>query len=63
MRLPGREASADRGPVEGGPPSGFCSAPEHNAQTLFAALKRGEARAPAETAVRLGLDPGGSGGG
>ena len=52
---PGCEVMIEPPPDHGGPPSGFCSAPEHNAHSLYQAMRRGECDVEPETAARLGL--------
>ncbi len=54
---PGCENVVSSDPQHGGPPSGYCDLPEHNAHTMFLALKRGEGNPPPDTAARLGLRP------
>jgi hypothetical protein len=52
---PGCEAAVEPAPDRGGPPSRFCSFPEHNAYSLFRAFQRGEGDVAPDTAARLGL--------
>lgn len=55
---PGCDVVPENGPERSGPPPGYCESPEHNAQSAFRAMQRGEGDASADTAARLGLEQG-----
>ena len=53
--FPGCENAIAPAPEPGGPPSGYCDDPDHNAHSVYWALQRGEGHAPPDTAARLDL--------
>ena len=53
--FPGCEVVIGPDPEHGGPPSGYCDDPDHNAHSVYWALKRGEGDASPDTAARLDL--------
>jgi hypothetical protein len=53
------ELGPEKGPNRTGPTPRYCDDPEHNTQSVFQALQRGEGDASPETEAGLGLDPSG----
>ena len=53
--FPGCDVEIGPPPEHGGPPSRYCEDPEHNAHSVYWALKRGEGHASPDTAARLDL--------
>ena len=52
---PGCEVVIGPPPELGGPAAGYCDDPQHNAHSVYWALKRGEGDASPDTAARLDL--------
>lgn len=59
---PGCDVVMGDAPERGGPPPRYCDSPEHNTQSVFQALQRGEGEASPDTAARLGLKRGANNG-
>jgi hypothetical protein len=53
--FPGCEVEIGPSPEHGGPAPGYCDDPDHNAHSVYWALKRGEGHASPDTAARLDL--------
>lgn len=52
-KYPGCDVVLEPGPEHRGPPPRYCDNPEHNAHSVFQALKRGEGETPPGMAERL----------